>query len=357
MADGENFRSPPGSIRDALLSSFIELGPVLSVSEVEAAVDDLLGSVPSSSIRSFLANNSPALFQRVGRGRYALGEQPAADRRAYPEKKLGRARLVRADCIEWLKAAERQSIHAVITDPPYGLIEYDPQQIEKKNSGRGGVWRVPPSFDCSARSPLPRFTVLRDQEVKDLIEFFVEFGRALRPVLVPGANVLVASNPLLFHHVTTALQIAGLEPRGTLVRLVMTMRGGDRPKNAHAEFKDVSVMPRSMWEPWVMMRAPIEGRVQDNLRNWSTGGFRRPSDEKPYGDVVASRPTSAAEKKLAPHHSLKPQDLLSQLVRAALPLNKGVILDPFAGSGSLLAAANVVGRQSIGIERDAKSFE
>jgi len=37
----------------------------------------------------------------------------------------------------------------------------------------------------------------------------------------------------------------------------MTMRGGDRPKAAHEEFKDVSVMPRSMWEPWVLFRKPI----------------------------------------------------------------------------------------------------
>ena len=54
----------------------------------------------------------------------------------------------------------------------------------------------------------------------------------------------------------------------------MTMRGGDRPKGAHDEFSGVSVMPRSMWEPWLVFRKPLEGRVQDNLRKWRTGGIQ-----------------------------------------------------------------------------------
>jgi tRNA G10 N-methylase Trm11 len=44
-------------------------------------------------------------------------------------------------------------------------------------------------------------------------------------------------------------------------------------------------------------------------------------------------------------------------VRAVLPLGEGVILDPFAGSGSTLAAANAVGYQSIGLEKDPTYFQ
>jgi site-specific DNA-methyltransferase (adenine-specific) len=132
----------------------------------------------------------------------------------------------------------------------------------------------------------------------------------------------------------------------------MTMRGGDRPKNAHHEFDGVSVMPRSMWEPWVILRRPLEGRTQDNLRKWKTGGFRRPSADQPFGDVIRSSPTAKAERQIAPHPSLKPQDFLRRLVRAALPLGEGVVLDPFAGAGSTLAAADAVGYASIGLEKD-----
>lgn len=188
-------------------------------------------------------------------------------------------------------------------------------------------------------------------------EFFANWGRLILRVLVPGGNVLVASNPLLSYVASGALARAGLERRGEIIRLTMTMRGGDRPKAAHVEFEGVSVMPRSMWEPWLLFRKPLEGRVQDNLRKWKAGGLRRPSKDRPFGDVIASGPTRTTERRIAPHPSLKPQAFLRQIVRASLPLGEGVVLDPFAGSGSTLAAAVNVGYRSIGVEKDPAYFE
>lgn len=219
------------------------------------------------------------------------------------------------------------------------------------------MWRIPPAFDGVRRSPLPRFTVLGTDDLRVLEEFFFAWTRLLLPVLVPGANVVVASNPLLSYIVSGALARGGLERRGEIARLVMTMRGGDRPKAAHEEFSEVSVMPRSMWEPWLVFRKPIEGRVQDNLPRFGTGGFRRPSAERPFGDVIASAPTNKRERAVAPHPSLKPQAFLRQVVRGVLPLGSGIILDPFAGSGSTVAAAAAVGYRCIGVERDERYFE
>ena len=270
---------------------------------------------------------------------------------------VGDARLIQADCLKWLEAQPAASIHAVVTDPPYGLVEYTPKEQEKLRRGRGGVWRLPPSFDGCKRSPLPRFTTLTALDLARMERFFRQLGRQLMRVLVPGAHAMIASNPLVVQRVTTALVSAGFEPRGQIIRLVMTMRGGDRPKNAHTEFDGVTVMPRSMWEPWVLVRKPIEGRVQDNLRRWGTGGLRRPSKARPFGDVIRSHPTRASERALAPHPSLKPQSFLRQVVRGALPLGKGVVLDPFAGSGSTLAAAEAVGYSSIGIEIDPRYID
>ena len=258
--------------------------------------------------------------------------------------------LIHADAFEWLAAAEPASIHAVVTDPPYGLVEYQSDQLDKRKNGSGGVWRIPPSFDGAQRSPLPRFTVLTPAEEAELRRFFGRLAPLLLRVLVPGAHVFIATNPLLSHHVYGPMLDVGFEKRGEIVRIVKTLRGGDRPKGAHEEFPDVSVMPRAGWEPWGLFRKPLDGRVQDNLRQWGTGGLRRISDEQPFWDVIICPPASKAEREIAPHPSLKPQRLMRQLTRAALPLGTGTILDPFMGSGSTIAAARANGLRAVGIE-------
>ena len=358
-----NQRRLPGEVRDAIVTVLSNKPNGASITEIQDAVHALIGRAAPSSVRSYLRLNSDSLFRRQDRGVYTIREAPAElygqkvrGQPSFRSYTFGRATLFEGDCFEWLRQQPENSIHAVVTDPPYGLVEYAPEQQEKLRNGKGGIWRIPPAFDGTRRSPLPRFTVLSRDEVEELARFFFDWGRTLLPVLVPGANVVVASNPLLSYVVSGALARAGLERRGEIVRLVMTMRGGDRPKHAHEEFPGVSVMPRSMWEPWIFFRKPIEGRVQDNLRKWETGGFRRPSAGRPFGDVIPSSPTHKSERQLAPHPSLKPQAFLRMLIRGVLPLGEGIVLDSFAGSGATLAAAEAVGYQSVGIEKDTRYF-
>jgi site-specific DNA-methyltransferase (adenine-specific) len=256
-----------------------------------------------------------------------------------------------------MESRPARSIHAIVTDPPYGLKEFNPIEKAKLRKGKGGVWRIPPSFDGCTRSPVPRFTVLSDDEHNDLRRFFSKFAeRALR-VLVPGGHLMIATNPLLSHLVYLPLMESGFDKRGEIIRLVQTLRGGDRPKNAHEEFSEVTVMPRSAWEPWGLFRKPCEGRVQDNLRKWKTGGLRRISAAAPFSDVIPSSPTRREERALSPHPSLKPQSFMRQIVRASLPLGKGIVLDPFMGGGATVAAAIAVGYESVGIEHDPAFFE
>src|SRR5438132_4329327 len=260
------------------------------------------------------------------------------------------------DAFEWLKSAPMNSIEAVVTDPPYGLVEYSDKELTKLKNGKGGIWRLPPSFDGSKRMPLPRFTVLTETDRNSLRDSSFRLASLLKCVLVPGGHVFIATNPLISHFVYESFLKNGFEKRGEIIRTVYTLRGGDRPKNAHDEFSDVTVMPKSCWEPWGLFRKPCEGRVQDNLRKWKTGGLRRIADSEPFKDLIQSSPARRREREIAPHPSLKPQNFLRQIVRAALPLGEGTILDPFMGSGSTIAAATASGLKSIGLELRAEYF-
>jgi site-specific DNA-methyltransferase (adenine-specific) len=357
-------RRRPGEVRDAIFGFLHDRSDAASVAEIRQGVAERIkGQLSESSVRSYLRLNAGEEFERTGHGTYCLrghsqtGATKPAKNDWPPALDFGRSKLYSGDCFDWLRTQPANSVHAVVTDPPYGLVEYSPAEQKKLRSRKGGVWRIPPSFDGHARSPLPRFTVLDEQDVERIYQFFLEWGRLCLPVLVPGAHIAVASNPLVSYRIASALADAGFERRGEIIRLVMTLRGGDRPKNAHEEFPEVSVMARSMWEPWLLFRKRFSGRAQDNLRRWGTGGLRRPSRGKPFGDVIASHPTRPAERRLANHPSLKPQAFLRPLVRAMLPLGVGIVLDPFAGAGSTLAAAEAVGYQSIGIEKDPVYLE
>lgn len=265
----------------------------------------------------------------------------------------GRAKLIEGCCFDAFEKMAANSLEAIVTDPPYSLFEYSEPQLAKKASGTGGVWRHPPSFDGCMRSALPRFSILKPKDIERLKHFFKGWAQAAARVLVPGAHIVMASNPLLSYAVADAICSEGFERRGEVIRLITTMRGGDRPKNSHREFPDVSVMPRSSWEPWLLFRKPCEGTVAQNLAKWRTGGLRRISADRPFFDVIPSGPATRAERRIAPHPSLKPQAFMRQVVRAVLPLGSGVVCDPFAGSGATLAAANHHQYDSVGVEKSA----
>lgn len=287
----------------------------------------------------------------------AVGAVQAGDAFVSVQPVMG-IELILADALHWMSQRDENSIHAIVTDPPYALVEYDDRDLEKMRKGQGGVWRIPPSFDGSQRSPLPRFTVLNAKERERLTTFFKAFAFQAQRILVPGGHLVIAANPLLSTTVFAACETSGFEKRGSLIRIVKTLRGGDRPKNAEEEFSDVSVMPRSSWEPWGLFRKPIsEDTVAGNLRRWGTGGFRRISGSEPFRDVFECAPARPNERELAPHPSIKPQKLMRYIVRGVLPLGKGVVYDPFSGSGSTLAAAAHLGLQAIGTERDPIYFD
>lgn len=277
----------------------------------------------------------------------------------YQTERIGAAQIIHADCFEWLGKLPENSLHAIVTDPPYGVKEYDFDQLEKRANGNGGIWRIPPSFDGHARAPLPRFTALDQKERERLRRFFVEWSRLAYHALRPGAHALVATNAYIAQLFYAAVVEGGLEFRGQVIRLVRTLRGGDRPKNAEKEFPDVSSMPRACYEPWGIFRKPLlpKMKVSDCLKEFRTGGLRRLPNGKPFEDVVPSERTPRRERAIANHPSLKPQSFLRQIVFVSLPLGEGIVADPFMESGSTIAAASALGLRSIGVERLLDYFQ
>ena len=261
-----------------------------------------------------------------------------------------------ADCFKWLPSQRANSFHAVVTDPPFGVVEYTATELNKRRRGHGGIWRLPNAFDGAKRQPMPRFTVLDGHDRMGVLAFHLRLAPELFRVLVPGAHVMLSSQCLVSHLVAQAFCMAGFEARGQIIRVVKTLRGGDRPKFGDKQYRNVSVIPRSCFELWLLFRKPCEGRVTENLKRFSTGALRRPSEDTPFSDLLQVPPARRPERAVANHPSLKPQALMRLLVRGSLPLGRGVVLDPFMGAGSTIAAATYLGLKSVGVELDSKYF-
>lgn len=108
----------------------------------------------------------------------------------------------------------------------------------------------------------------------------------------------------------------------------------------------------------MLFRKPISERtVADNLRQWKTGGLRRLAIGKPLPEAIPSTRTPVVETEISDHPCLKPQQFMRIIVRSLLPLGEGILLDPFMGSGSTIAAAAAVGYTALGIEIDQHYYE
>lgn len=87
---------------------------------------------------------------------------------------------------------------------------------------------------------------------------------------------------------------------------------------------------------------------------WGTYGSGGGASRFFYTAKAAQTERHAGGRVENKHPTVKPVDLMRWLIRLVTPPN-GVVLDPFAGSGSTLVAAWKENRSFIGIEKDADS--
>jgi hypothetical protein len=90
--------------------------------------------------------------------------------------------------------------------------------------------------------------------------------------------------------------------------------------------------------------AGLEAIEKANGNKWTDDDYRVRRGERP--------PSAQSGPRRNDHPTVKPIALMRWLVRLVTPPG-GVVLDPFAGSGTTLVAATIEGFESIGMELDA----
>lgn len=213
--------------------------------------------------------------------------------------------LRHGDTLLLLREIEDESVDLLLTDPPYSS---------------GGMFRGDRMVDTSTKYVQTGTQAERvdfDGDTRDQRGFLAWASLWLAEcwrISKPGGCCLVFSDWRQLPTMTDAVQAGGWIWRGII-----------------AWDKGASVRPRSGFS------ARAEYLV------WGTrGSFTR--DVYLPGVIMAPTPRGDARR----HQTEKPIGLLEQLIEVSPP--EGLVLDPFAGSGSTLDAARNRGRRAIGFE-------
>lgn len=215
--------------------------------------------------------------------------------------------MIQGDCLPFMKAMPDASFDAVITDPPYasgGLTTAD----RKASPVRKYISRDRhPSFDSDTRDQRSHFMWS--------VMWMAEALRLTRE----GGWLMVCSDWRQLPTTSDALQVAGWTWRSIVV--------WDKTEAARPH----QGMFRNQVEFVLVATRGSIGKEQDRPRVFPAGVFRhylKPADKH--------------------HLTGKPVPLMAHLM-TVLPAQSR-ILDPFAGSGSTLAAAQNLGHAATGIE-------
>jgi len=313
---------------------------------------------------------------------------------------LDAVEIYRGDCIEVMKSMEDNSIDSIVTDPPYGLSfmehEWDslPPGVEWAEQCRrvlkpgghllsfGGTrtwhrlacaiedagFEIRDSIAWLHSQGWPKSLDVSKQLTKstgEQDERWQGWGTSLKPAFEP---IVVGRKPLTGTVVSNILEYktGGLNIDACRVRGKNSSRGR-HPTNVVLDAVQAELLDAETAH--LKAGGSIEkdgkgaGVRQDNVAIYGRDASERGAWE-PYGDSGgASRfypvfhYSAKATKKERPavddtvHSTVKPLELMRWLVKLVTP-DGGVVLDPFAGSGTTIEACILEGFRCIGIERE-----
>lgn len=270
-------------------------------------------------------------------------------------------KLYQGDCIEILKEIELNSIHAVISDIPYG-INYDDWDVlhNNKNSALGGSTEHQRSLgDLFKRRGKPINGWSSEDKLipKEYQEWCRKWGILLYEVLKPGGSVLLFTGRRYMHRCIIALEDVGFNLRDIIawdkitapfraqrVSCVFERRGDVENSEKYSELRLGNLAP--VFEPIIWLQKPYrQGEtLTDNLLKNGVGCFNSSVFQN---NLISFRNKIEKDEKV--HPTQKSVELMGKLVEL-VTLENQTVLDPFMGSGSTGVACRNLNRNFIGIE-------
>lgn len=286
-------------------------------------------------------------------------EEPAAGAGAEkPDAPAGAfINIVHGDCLEKLPDIEPESVHLVVTDPPYFLDGLDAKWRKGKADAPKGTGAV---------GGLPVGMKFDPEQGRRLQAFMNKCGGLMLAAMKPGAFACVFSQPRLAHRMAAGLEDAGFEIRDSLAwhftrraqfkafsmdHFVdrMDIPAGQKESMKLSMKGRKTPQLRPQFEAVILAQKPREGTFVENWMAHETGLM----DVSASLDGASPNTVMAVEKPVGQngHLTPKPAPLCEHLIRLFSKPGQ-LVLDPFLGSGTTAVAARRAGRSCVGIEID-----
>lgn len=240
-------------------------------------------------------------------------------------------RVEHGDCRDVIKTLADCSIDACVTDPPYSL-----QTINKRFAKVGRNDKTWSRFGPHQRTARGFMNQKWDTgETAFAPDFWVEVLRVLKP----GAHLVAFGGTRTYHRLACAIEDAGFEVRDQIGWLFGS--GSDEVLDA---FPDAPGQQRDTG-PEFSRHASVYGTFAGVSAHAARG------DSGSAARFFYTAKADADDRLGSKHPTVKPVDLMAYLCRLITPPG-GVVLDPFAGSGTTGMACLREGFDAILIERE-----
>ena len=229
------------------------------------------------------------------------------------------------DCFDVLSELPPESVHAVVSDPPYNLSKGEGVEWEDKNwSKTNEEWD--------------------DFTIQDYADFTQKWLQLCKSKIKKGGCIVVFGTYHNIGHVNVTLQ----ELDFTILNEIVWYK-----RNAFPNLSTTRLTASHETILWA-----YKGNDKNYTFNYEWAkktNWPSDSNDMPNKQVrsVWNIPTSSKGGRLDKHPTQKPRQVMDRLIKLFTKPGD-VVLDPFAGSGTTLKAAKGLNRQFIGIEQQPK---
>lgn len=274
------------------------------------------------------------------------------------------------DCRAGLASLPAESIHLVLTDIPYG-IGVDQWDVLHDNTNSAYLGSSPAQERAGAvfskrGKPINGWSAADREIPRQYYEWCCSWATECYRVLRPGASILVFAGRRLAHRCVAGLEDCGFSYKDTLAWIrpraphraqrlsaVYERRGDSNNARRWHGWRVGNLRPRFEPIQWLCKPYRQGGTIADNMITNGVGAY----NEHEFVSYNTS-PDNIIESAYDPedsglHPTQKPLNLFETLVALASSENQ-IVLDPFAGSGTTLLAAQRLNRSFIGFEIDPK---